>query len=489
MLPRIFLTVACVIAFAYTSRGQEPAMQVYRPKDAYATSELLPGFEKRKDAVVRTTKNQRLKAFYVANFKQLKRYADAEIFLNDKEAEALIHEVTNKVVDANPQLKRKPQQVLILRTPEVNALCFGEGTFAITTGMLSRIDSEPVLAYVLCHEFSHYELDHRSKGIEDDVDKETSKKIRKGVEKIAVADDNVTSGDIDSLKKWVYETKHFQREREAEADSLGLIMLLRAGYYGGSALTAFTLLDSANVPKHHLGDLLHDSFNSIKVPFQDYWMSPRLSHFENFNLTLFFSEDSLKSHPDLPLRRKKLIGYLKSNEELQLGKTSMFWNADLENLEAALLHRRYDAALLIALTTIPEMPAHSAYLKGIVAKILIDVYSVKDTPLMSQYVPTYISGYPKDLKTVNAFLHNIHKSELGELAFDYINRKGNFDMSVEFHYYQLWRICNFTGRDELKTRVKKTYRDRFGKGEYYDRMDNQLQIALPNGSKVNRGYN
>lgn len=488
MLPRIFLAIALLLAFGSRLFAQEKGTPIYLPRAPYTSNELITSLQKRKDAAVKNTKNQKLKNHYILTLRTLKNMADQGLFLHDHETETMINEVLKKVLAANPQLKRQPQQVLIIRSTEADAVCFGEGTIGITTGMLSRIDSEPVLADMLTHEISHYELDHVGQEILDDVEKKTSKKVKQGIQKIDLADELVTTRDIDSLKKWIYGQSHFRRAKEAEADSLGLTLLINAGYYGGTALTSLTLLDSANEPKYHLGDLLHDSFNSTKVPFQDYWMSPRLSLFDNLTFSIFLSDDSLKTHPDLLLRRQKMISSLKSSEELQLGKTSMFWNADLEDIESAIFQNNYDNALLLALTTIPHSPSHAAYLKGIVARILIDVYAVKDTPMMNQYVPIFTSGYSRDRKTVNSFLHNIHKEQLGELAFDYLNRKGNFDTSVEYHYYELWRICNFTGRDELKTRVKKTYRDKFGKGDYYDRMDNQIQIVLPKGPKSTRGY-
>jgi len=60
---------------------------------------------------------------------------------------------------------------------------------------------------------------------------------------------------------------------------------------------------------------------------------------------------------------------------------------------------------------------------------------------------------------------------------------------VEMHYYQLWRICNLTDRDEVKTKVKKAYRERFGKGQYYADMDNPIQFrTLPKPVRATRGY-
>lgn len=482
----LLLQVVALVAIAQEQRGTP----IFEPKPVYTLGELARSFEMRRRAAVREVKGLRMREAYEETTRELRKMADAGTFIHDEASEAILNGVMNKIVAANPQLKRKPQQILIIRNSDVNAISYGEGTFGVTTGMLSRMDSEAKLAYLLAHEISHYELDHEGQRIREDIEKKISRKVTRGLIKIAIADEHVTTGDVDSMKAWMYRRAEFFRQRESESDSLGLVLIKNAGYEGESALQLVSELDSVREPIYHLGNLLHDSFNSTKVPFKDYWVSPRLSLFEKERTSvMFFSVDSLETHPDLPQRRQKLIRYLGSAKESSYEGKSIFPNAAIEDIYSALFHLRYDYALLMAITAIPQMPEHSGYLKAVVAKILIEVYSNKGLPLFEHFVPTYIGGYSDDLKTVNAFLHNIHKEELGELAFDYMNRKGNFDPNVEAHYYQLWRICDMTDRDEMKNRVRKTYRDRFGKGDYYNMMDRDVQINLPKRLPVQRGYN
>ena len=454
---------------------------IYIPREAYSADELEDVFDKRKRSVLKRAELSRLRQLHTANTSLLKRLAKERAFLKDPEAEALLNGVMARLAAANT-LPFAPQQVLIMRNTTVNAICFGEGTFAVTTGMLSRISNESVLAYLLAHELAHYELEHMKESAE--ADNNTSKKIKKGFEKIAVYDKGVKSNEIDSLKKWAYSLSDFSRQQEADADSLGLVYARNARFSPEACFDLLTVLDSANTPKYPLKNLLYSSFNSTKVPFKSEWLSPRLSLFEKEStMVLFFSIDSLKTHPELDIRRARLQTFLGGQPSPKVIDTkSVSWNADLENIESALLNKRYDEALMIALQTIPHEPAHAAYLKAVVGRILIDLYNFKDDPQFQLYVPLYTGGYSKDLRTVNTFLNNIHKEELGELAWDYMNRKGNFDPNVEVHYYQLWRICNATGRDEVKEKVKKTYREKFGKGGYYSDMDNPL--VMPKMPKI-----
>jgi len=408
--------MACLLAASHTTFGQgEPGTAIYQPKTPYFREELGRGFEARRKAAIRQADYAKAVDTYDDISKRLQTMAYEFVFLKDPEAEDMLNNVMNKIVTSNKQLKRQPQQVLIMRRSDVNAVCFGEGTFGITTAMLTRITSESVLAYVLAHELAHYELDHVGKTVQSDVVRKTNKKISKGFTKIAVNDDRVTESDIDSLKSWVYARSHFSRQREEEADSLGLILITNAGYDREASLEVLSILDSARASKFPMGNLLHDSFNSLKVPFQEDWLSPRLSLFEKQSSTvLFFNIDSLESHPGNNLRRLALNNYLgTSGPRLPRTTKSIFVNSDLENIESALFQKQFDKALQLALAALPQLPEHSAYLKGIIGRILTDLYAVKDDLNFSQFVPTYIAGYSKDLKQVNYFLHNIHKQELG----------------------------------------------------------------------------
>jgi Peptidase family M48 len=472
------LIILLLFAFHFSFAQKQESKPVYVPLECYTEAEMEDVLDKRKrKALKRAGDIPKLRQAITLTTSQLKKLVKEKAFLKDPESELILKNVMDRLVAAN-DIPFAPQQILIMRNPTVNAICFGEGTFAITTGMLSRISSESILAYLLAHELAHYELDHLREDALLETENRISKKIKKGFDKIAAYDNAVKASDIDSLKKWAYGLSDFSRQQEAEADSLGLVYTRNAKFEPDASLDLISILDSARSSKYPLHDLLYSSFNSTKVPFKREWLNPRLSVFEKESTTvLFFSIDSLNTHPELSLRRANLFRYLGGAQPPRpVAPKSIIWNADIENVESALLLKRYDEALMLALQLIPYEPVHAPYLKAVVAKILIDLYNLKDDPLFQLYVPLYTGGYSKDLRTVNTFLNNIHKNELGELAWDYMNRKGNFDPLVELHYYQLWRICNSTGRDEVKDKVKKTYKEKFGKGEYYHDMDNPLQL-------------
>ncbi len=79
--------------------------------------------------------------------------------IRDDSLQAVVDRVMSRLVAGN-QLNRSPKLTLILKDPTINAFCYGEGTFAVTIGLLSRIHSGDDLAFTLAHELAHFELDH-----------------------------------------------------------------------------------------------------------------------------------------------------------------------------------------------------------------------------------------------------------------------------------------------------------------------------------------
>ncbi len=103
---------------------------IYIPLEAYSADELEDVFDKRKRSVLKRAELSRLRQLHTANTSLLKRLAKERAFLKDPEAEALLNGVMARLAAANT-MPFAPQQVLIMRNTTVNAICFGEGTFAV----------------------------------------------------------------------------------------------------------------------------------------------------------------------------------------------------------------------------------------------------------------------------------------------------------------------------------------------------------------------
>jgi Zn-dependent protease with chaperone function len=121
---------------------------------------------------------------------------------------------------------------LILRSPVQNAFCTEDGTIIVTTGLLAYLDNESELAFILCHEISHYLSQH------------VLNRVLEGV-KLSMAE--AANGVVDE-KSRISKIHSYARNQETEADSLGLHLFLNTGYHPNGAITALEKLKNGHTP-------------------------------------------------------------------------------------------------------------------------------------------------------------------------------------------------------------------------------------------------
>ncbi|MDX1447203.1 M48 family metallopeptidase, partial [Lishizhenia sp.] len=129
-----------------------------------------------------------------------------------------------------------------LRSNVANAFVTGDGMVFVTMGLLSQLVSESDLAFVLSHEIAHYEEKHVL----------NSFKRRKELER-------------SNIELEIEDFSSYSKQHETEADSLGLIRYLEAGYSIEDIEQVFDILmyshlpiDEVSIGKEFLvGDLAH----------------------------------------------------------------------------------------------------------------------------------------------------------------------------------------------------------------------------------------
>jgi Zn-dependent protease with chaperone function len=119
----------------------------------------------------------------------------------------------------------------VLKSNEVNAYATSNGVVIVTVGLLSRIENESQLAFILAHEIQHYIQKH---SLQQFKHRKTTKKRVRGV---------VTDGDV-QLKD-VYQ---FSKENEMEADEKGFEMMVRSGYDLLEGVFVFDMLKYGDYP-------------------------------------------------------------------------------------------------------------------------------------------------------------------------------------------------------------------------------------------------
>ena len=154
----------------------------------------------------------------------------------------------NKVADkilASDTMLRKELRFYVLKSTTVNAYASGQGIVFVTVGLLSKIQNEAELAYILCHEISHFVKKH-------------SLLQYKIAEKVNSGSGQYKGLDIDDKISKIYQ---YSRSSEMEADQYGLQLFLKTEYAAESAITALEFLKTAALP--------YDNFEWTKKLIED----------------------------------------------------------------------------------------------------------------------------------------------------------------------------------------------------------------------------
>jgi predicted Zn-dependent protease len=125
-------------------------------------------------------------------------------------------------------------RVYSVRSEIVNAYSAPQGIIFLTHGLLSRLESEHQLAFIISHEIGHYVKNH---SVEKFKEFERLKK------------DRPKSSDIDDL---VLNNLQFSRKTEEQADREGCKLYVNAGYDAQYVYSAFDVLkNSSQLPSFY----------------------------------------------------------------------------------------------------------------------------------------------------------------------------------------------------------------------------------------------
>ncbi len=154
----------------------------------------------------------------------------SNIYFND-ELSAYVNKV-GQILLTNSKYKTAIR-FYVARFSSVNAVCWGEGTIIINIGLLSRLNNEAELAFILSHEIAHFEEDHTARSLK------MSKKLE------------TDYMNKDRMLKAVMETMRFSRENEYEADLAGFKIFEKSGYNPTAAISALKLLEESKNEKYN----------------------------------------------------------------------------------------------------------------------------------------------------------------------------------------------------------------------------------------------
>jgi predicted Zn-dependent protease len=192
------------------------------------------------------------------------------------EVSKYVSQVADKLLESNSKL-RKQLRFYTLRSNVTNAFSTDQGIIFVTTGLISQLTNEAQLAYILAHEISHYTEKH----VVESFEYRTRSK---------------------GLSKQITQLATYSKEKEYQADLIGLELYNKAGYTIKEATNVFDVLMYSYLP-----------IDEVVLP-KTYFNSPLCYVPESlFSETRFEIkaeedyDDSRSSHPNVRNRKEKAM--------------------------------------------------------------------------------------------------------------------------------------------------------------------------------------
>ena len=125
------------------------------------------------------------KRIYENRFNEIEELLTSSRSLTATEAHNYLQSVVQKIIVANPELKGLELRVVFSRDWWPNAYSMGEGTIAVNAGLMIFLANEAELVFVLCHELSHYYLDHSGRAIKKYIETVNSDDLQKELKRLS----------------------------------------------------------------------------------------------------------------------------------------------------------------------------------------------------------------------------------------------------------------------------------------------------------------
>jgi hypothetical protein len=352
-----------------------------------------------------------LKSVYLteANYEIEKIVKSGNTLIND-DVTNYLNKLADVVLADNPAL-RKQLNIYTLKSPVVNAYSYDKGYIFFDIGIIAQAETEAQLAYILCHEISHYTKKHNITGYV------RSKKL----------DNDLYKGK--SAKEIMVEKCQYSKEHESEADVEGFRLYEKSNYDFIQAQKAFDVLQYAHLP-FELVEFKKSFFenDNYKLP-QGYFLKEVSSIKNNAN-----EDDTKSTHPNTAKRKLAVEELIKNRSNAGrvknvLGEEQFQYVRDLARFELCRLYlknRDYGNALYAAYILATKYP-NNQYLAQVISKSLYSIMLYKrgdlrygsDSYMESVPMHADIESFPQQMYHL---IHKMPDNEWTIMTMNYVYR-------------------------------------------------------------------
>jgi hypothetical protein len=472
---RLFV-VAIILSNALLTQGQ--SQKSYKPIPVIDTipSRIYQAIKLRlkkdqQDIEAKGNVRSFMKTLYEQRADYVTRIFNEDLLMAEDELTGLVRKVFNAIYDANPGLPRETS-LYVYRDDIPNAVSFGEGTICIMLGLLQRVPTEDVLAYILCHEIAHYHLDHTGNDISRLAELNYDKVLKKQISSIM----NNPYGKYSKMKTLFnslnLSMNRHSRTSELEADSVGLALFLNTKYNPLSALQCMKILSKADSGYYRSNFDLKKYFSSSEFEFKDSWIDYKRS--EVWHAVPDIS-DSSRTHPNCEKRfeilKRQLRAISPGPDDLERGVRIEKINflAAFELVHSHYHFKEYGKALYMSMS-LTELYPDNPYPHAMIVKSLYQLFKAQKNHRLGKVMELPDPRFEENYNRLLDFIHKLRLHELGSLSYCYAIKQPAAFFNDEEFLHAVWLTSNLEISKLDPEKVANDYAQFFPKGKYLSEM-------------------
>jgi hypothetical protein len=361
-------------------------------------------------------------------------------------AQEYLDALVAEIEKANPGLRDLPLHFYFSRSGVPNASYIGEGIILFNMGLFQRLDNESQVAYVLGHEISHFLLHHQENSINKYVYTINSEEVQAELRKIKGSEYHKREQLQQLVKGMAFDSRRHSRDHEAQADSMAVELLRNTRFDLNGALTALALLDVIDADTLNTASCLQQMFNSPNYPFQKRWITKEEGLLGGHaHLKEDAQADSLKTHPDCPVRIRLLTpvinrksgagaeggGQTAGGGTRSAGSLKFVVDAGkfaslqrifrYETIEYSYVSKEYTESLYYTMELLQKSPG-DAYLVTQVGRLMNGMYAAQKGHTLSKVAALPSPEYSPNYNLLLQFIQNLYLEDIASINYNYLSR-------------------------------------------------------------------
>lgn len=350
-------------------------------------------------------------------------------FIFDSKINQYVGKIFKEISASNPSIVPSDFYFLVDKSGVPNASCYWNGIFTINLGLLNFIQSDDELAAVIAHEIAHYQLNHSENSMLRNLDLLHSKQTKKKAKAINRAHYGKNRAYLDLMEELNYNFTKRSRKDELQADSLGFVFFKKTRFQKRAFVTALENLKNADSIVFNENAQLKVHFNFESYPFKEAWLvkDEALFNIKESASDYKFDKDSMKTHPDIPLRieviKKMLIGTDSESKSSNDSLPEIKKRASLLVVQSAIDAKQIDFALYQTLVLYNRKEVDEKTFCAITAKLLQSIYQLKEQHKFGRYIST-MSAFSDEvnLDELRQFLHNLELKNIRKIGMNFCQK-------------------------------------------------------------------